>query len=92
MQWRHLVTVPRDSDPMAVDGIDEHCRGKWEDGEKSVSKHQIQPEYGECGGLARNGTVEFLSQETKFSEARTGAGKIHFSLFNHKQDRQPYNG
>ena len=50
-----------------------------ESGRNPVSKHQIQPEYGdEQADAGRDGRT-YLARPN--SQARTGTGKISFSLF-----------
>ena len=48
-------------------------------GRNPVSKHQIQPEYGdEQAGAGRDGRTRLAKPN---SQARTGTGKCSFSLF-----------
>ena len=59
-------------------------------GRNPVSKHQIQPEYGEMSRLLRDGTVEPVSRDQILRHAR-GQGNIIFPcLADHEQDWQPY--
>ena len=59
-------------------------------GRNPVSKHQVQPEYGEWAGWRGTGLPN-PSRETKFSGANGGTGKVHFPCSaDHKQDWQPY--
>ena len=55
-----------------------------------VSKHQIQPEYGNVSRLTRDGTSEPVSRGQILRHAR-GQGNINFPCSaNHEQDWQPY--
>ena len=57
-------------------------------GGNPVSKHQIQPEYGD--EQADDGTAEPVSQGQILRRER-GQGNIHFPcLVGHEQDWQPY--
>ena len=59
-------------------------------GRNPVSKHQIQPEYGEMSRLTRDGTAEPVSRDQILRHAR-GQGNIHFPCSaDHEQDWQPY--
>ena len=59
-------------------------------GMNPVSKHQIQPEYGEMSRLTRDGTAEPISRGQIIRRVR-GQGNIHFPCsVDHEQDRQPY--
>ena len=62
---------------MAVDGIDRRRRGKREDGEDPVSKHQIQLA---CGELTQDGTAGGVSRNQILWRER-GHGKKKKSLF-----------
>ena len=55
-----------------------------------VSKHQIQPDYGDKQGLMWDGTAELVSRDQNLRRER-GQGKIH-ALYSadHEQDSQPY--
>ena len=57
--------------------------------EESVSKHQIQPEYGdEQADAGRDCRTRLASHN---SRARTGTGEKHFSCSaDHEQNWQPY--
>ena len=58
-------------------------------GRNPVSKHQIQPEYGDSR-LTRDGTAEPVSRDQIFRRER-GQGNIHFPCSaDHEQDWQPY--
>ena len=65
---------------MAVDGIDSRCRGKRKEREELVSKHQIQPGFGEStdspGTEGRS-----ASCESSFSGATRDRGEILFFPF-----------
>ena len=58
-------------------------------GRNPVSKHQIQPEYGEeQADAGRDGWTRFAGPN---SPARTGTGNIHFLCSaDYEQDCQPY--
>ena len=57
-------------------------------GTNPVSKHQIQPEYGD--EQADDGTAEPVSRDQILRHAR-GQGKVHFPCSaDHEQDWQPY--
>ena len=59
-------------------------------GRNPVSKHQIQPEYGEMSRLTRDGTAEPVSRDQILRHAR-GQGNIIFPCSaDHEQDWQPY--
>ena len=59
-------------------------------GRNPVSKHQIQPEYGEMSKLTRDGTAEPVSRDQIIRHAR-GQGNLHFPCSaDHEQDWQPY--
>ena len=60
-------------------------------GRNSVSKHQIQPEYGdEQADAGRDGTVEPVSRDQILRRER-GQKNIHFPCSgDHEQDWQPY--
>ena len=62
-------------------------------GRNPVSKHQIQPEYGDgvmMSRLTRDGTAEPVSQDQILRHAR-GQGNINFPCSaDHEQDWQPY--
>ena len=60
-------------------------------GRNPVSKHQIQPEYGdEQADAGRDGTAEPVSRDQILRHAR-GQGNIHFPCSaDHEQDWQPY--
>ena len=59
-------------------------------GRNPVSKHQIQPEYGEMSRLTRDGTAEPVSRDQILRHAR-GQGNVHFPCSaDHEQDWQPY--
>ena len=60
-------------------------------GRNPVSKHQIQPEYGdEQADAGRDGTAEPVSRDQILRPAR-GQGNIHFPCSaDHEQDWQPY--
>ena len=49
-------------------------------GRNPVSKHQIQPEYGEMSRLTRDGTAEPVSRDQILRHARE-KGEYYFSLF-----------
>ena len=67
------------TDPMAYDGIDKQMDAAAELGRKPVSKHQIQPEYGdEQADSGRNCRTRLARPN---SQARTRTGKYLFSLF-----------
>ena len=58
-------------------------------GRNPVSKHQIQPEYGD-EQAARAGTAEPVSRDQILRHVR-GQGNIHFPCSaDHEQDWQPY--
>ena len=58
-------------------------------GTNSVSKHQIQPEYGD-GRLTRDGTAEPVSRD-QIPRRERGQGNIHFPCSaDHVQDWQLY--
>ena len=58
-------------------------------GRNPVSKHQVQPEYGD-DRLTRDGTAETVSRDLILRRER-GQGNIHFSCSaDHEQDWQPY--
>ena len=59
-------------------------------GRNPISKHRIQPEYGDEHVDAGQDCRIRLARPN--SQARTGTGKYSFSLFSayHKQDWQPY--
>ena len=59
-------------------------------GRDPVSKHQIQPEYGDEQADAEQGCRTRLARPK--SQAQTGTGKYSFSLcsVDHEQDWQPY--
>ena len=58
-------------------------------GRNPVSKHQIQPEYGdEQADAGRDGWIRFARPN---SQARTGTGEYNFPCSaDHEQDLQPY--
>ena len=58
-------------------------------GRNPVSKHRIQPEYGdEQADAGRDGRTRLART---YSQARTGPGNIHFPCSaDHEQDWQPY--
>ena len=58
-------------------------------GRNPVSKHQIQPEYGdEQADAGRDGCTRLARPN---SQARTGTGEYHFPCSaDHEQDWQPY--
>ena len=58
-------------------------------GRNPVSKHQIQPEYGdEQAAAGRDGWTRLARPN---SQARTGTGEYHFPCSaDHEQDWQPY--
>ena len=58
-------------------------------GRNPVSKHQIQPEYGdEQANAGRDGLTRFARPN---SQARTGTGEYYFPCSaDHEQDWQPY--
>ena len=59
-------------------------------GRNPVSKHQVQPEYGELSRLTRDGTAEPVSRDQILRHAR-GQGNIIFPCSaDHEQDWQPY--
>ena len=59
-------------------------------GRNPVSKHPIQPEYGDESRLTRDGTAEPISQDQVLRHAR-GQGNIHFPCSaDHEKDWQPY--
>ena len=60
-------------------------------GRNPVSKHQIQPEYGdEQADAGRDGPSEPVSRDQILRHAR-GQGNIHFPCSaDHEQDWQPY--
>ena len=59
-------------------------------GRNPVSKHQIQPEYGEMSRLTRDGTGEPVSRDQILRHAR-GQENINFPCSaDHEQDWQPY--
>ena len=59
-------------------------------GRNPVSKHQIQPEFGEMSSLTRDGTAEPVSRDQILRHAR-GQGNIIFPCSaDHEQDWQPY--
>ena len=59
-------------------------------GRNPVSKHHIQPEYGEMSRLTRDGTAEPVSRDQILRHAR-GQGNIIFPCSaDHEQDWQPY--
>ena len=59
-------------------------------GRNPVSKHQIQPEYGEMSRLTRDGTAEPVSRDQILRHTR-GQGNIIFPCpADHEQDWQPY--
>ena len=59
-------------------------------GRNPVSKHQIQPEYGEMSRLTWDGTAEPVSRDQILRHAR-GQGNIIFPCSaDHEQDWQPY--
>ena len=60
-------------------------------GRNPVSKHQIQPEYGdEQADAGRDGTAEPVSRDQILRHAR-GQGNVHFPCSaDHEQDWQPY--
>ena len=59
-------------------------------GRNPVSRHRIQPEYGEMSRLARDGTAEPVSRDQILRHAR-GQGDIIFPCSaDHEQDWQPY--
>ena len=59
-------------------------------GRNPVSKHQIQPEYGEMSRLTRDGTAEPVSRDQILRHGR-GQGNIIFPCSaDHEQDWQPY--
>ena len=58
-------------------------------GRNPLSKHQIQPEYGDEQAV-RDGTAELISRDQTLRHAR-GQGNIIFSCpADHEQDWQPY--
>ena len=61
-----------------------------ESGWDSVSKHQLQPEYGdEQADAGRDGRTRLARPNSQ--EARMGTGKFYFPCSaDHKQDWQPY--
>ena len=60
-------------------------------GRNPVSKHQVQPEYGdEQADAGRDGTAEPVSRDQILRHAR-GQGNVHFPCSaDHEQDWQPY--
>ena len=55
-----------------------------------MSKHQIQPEYGELSRLTRDGKAEPVSRDQILRRVR-GQGNIRFPCSaDHEQDWQPY--
>ena len=64
---------------MAYGGLNKYMNATAEIGRDSVSKHQIQPEYGD--GQADAGRDYRIRLARPNSQARTGTGKYSFSLF-----------
>ena len=59
-------------------------------GRNPVSKHQVQPEYGDEQADAGRGTVELVSRDQILRRER-GQGNIIFPCStDHEQDWQPY--
>ena len=64
---------------MAYGGLNKYMDAAAESGMNPVSKHQIQPEYGdEQANAGRDCRTRFAKPN---SQARTGTGKYSFSLF-----------
>ena len=64
---------------MAYGGLNKYMDAAAEIGRNPVSKHQIQPEYGDEQADAGR---EFRTRLARLiSKARTGTGKYSFSLF-----------
>ena len=64
---------------MAYGGLNKEMGAAAELGRNLVSKHQIQPEYGDEQADAGRGCRTRLAGP--HSQARTGTGKYSFSLF-----------
>ena len=52
-----------------------------EQGRNPISKHQIQPEYGDEQADAGDGTAESVSRGQILRREQRGQGNIRFSLF-----------
>ena len=60
-------------------------------GRKPVSKHQIQPEYGDGQADAGRDCRTLLAKDQIPRHEQRGQGNIHFSCSaDHEQDWQPY--
>ena len=75
---------------MAYGGFNKEMDAAAELRRNPVSKHQIQPEYGDKQADAGRDCRTRLARPN--SQARTGTGEKSFSLFraDHEQDWQPY--
>ena len=58
---------------MAMDGVDKHRPGKWEEGNEPMSKHQIQALVWKMTGLTRDGiTVDEPFSQDHFMDSERG--------------------
>ena len=75
---------------MAYGGFNKYIDAAAEIGRNPLSKHQIQPEYGDEQADAGRDCRTNLARRPN-SEARTGTGKYSFPCSgDHEQDWQPY--
>ena len=77
------------TDPIAYDNLNKQMKAAAEIGRNPVSKHQIQPEYGDKQADAGRDCRARLRDQTLRRER--GRGKNHFPCSaDHEQDWQPY--
>ena len=80
---RHRYAIARPdklgTDPMASSGLNKYMDAAAELGRNPVSKHQIQPEYGDEQADAGRDCRNRLARPN--SQARTRTGEYSFSLF-----------